>query len=66
MKLAQAVDASPDPEPIGIKAAADSGSEPNRKAHEATPRGRPADPDRHPLRTVRAALEMCDINKALG
>src|SRR5580704_18902832 len=64
----QAVDASPDPEPIGIKAATGSGSEPDRKTHEATRRGRPtiADPDRLPLCTVRSALEICDVNKTLG
>src|SRR6266852_241580 len=64
----QAVDASPDPEPIGVKAATSSGSEPDRKAHEAARRGRAtvADPDGLPLRTVRAALEICDVNKTLG
>src|SRR5260370_31819665 len=64
----QAVDASPAPKPIGIKAATGSGSEPDRKTHEAARRGRAtvADPDGLPLRTVRAALEICDINKTLG
>jgi hypothetical protein len=64
----QAVDTSPDPEPIGIEAATGSGSEPDRKTHEATGRGRAtvADPNGLPLRTVRAALEICDVNKALG
>src|SRR5437868_15470731 len=64
----QAVDTSPDPEPIGIKAATGSGSEPDRKTHEATRRGRAtvADPDGLPLGTMRAALEIFDINKTLG
>src|SRR5260370_17296240 len=63
----QAVDASPDPEPIGIKAATGSGSEPDRKTHEAARRGRAAvtDPDGLPLRTVRPALQISDINKTL-
>src|SRR5712664_874981 len=64
----QAVDTSPDPEPIGIKAATGSGSKPDGKTHEAARRGRAtvADPDGLPLRTERAALEICDINKTLG
>src|SRR6266700_6593360 len=64
----QAVDASPDPEPIGIKASTGAGGEPDRKTHEATRRGRAtvADPHGLPLRTVRAALEICDVNETLG
>src|SRR5229473_8277669 len=64
----QAVDASPDPEPIGIEAATGSDGEPDCKTHETARRGRAAvaDPDGLPLRTVRAALEICDVNKTLG
>src|SRR5258708_34088190 len=64
----QAVDTSPDPEPIGIKAATGSGSEPDRKMHEATRRGRAtvADPDGLPLGTMRPPLEICDVHETLG